>query len=537
MGVRLDAAGNVIGRYAPAGAAGPAFLLGSHLDTVRDAGRYDGILGVTLAIAAVEGVRRRGLTLPFPLEVLAFSEEEGARFGVPFLGSRAIVGSYDPELLARRDAQGVSVAEAIRDFGNDPAALPAAEIAAPAAFGYLEAHIEQGPVLESLGAPLGLVSAITSQSRLTLTFGGRSGHAGTTPMGARRDALGGAAAFVLLAEAEGLATPGLVATVGQIAARPGSANVIPGRVTLSLDVRHPDAAVRRAAVERMLAAERPKQRRRRLEMEATPVFEHAAVPCDAALSAVLRAALGAMGLAARVWSAERGTTPRCSPRAGRWRCSSCAAPAGSATTRTRRCCRGTSPWRWVRWWTFWSAWVGNDPGGRPTSRPEEPAAVFDLVVRGGTVVTPEGAFAADVAVEAGRSCRSGPACCGATAEEIDATGLHVFPGLIDAHVHFNEPGRTEWEGFDTGLRGPGGRRRDVLLRHAAEQPPADARRRELRPQARRRAEANSRTDFALWGGLTPGNLDGWRSWPTAASSGSRRSCPTAGSPEFPATDD
>jgi len=298
MSVRLDAAGNVIGRYAPPGATGPAFLMGSHVDTVRDAGRYDGILGVTLAIAAVDGVRRRGLALPFPLEVLAFSEEEGARFGVPFLGSRAVVGSYDPDLLARRDAQGVSVAEAIRDFGNDPAALPAAEIAAPAAFGYLEAHIEQGPVLESLGAPLGLVSAITSQSRLTLTFGGRSGHAGTTPMGARRDALGGAAAFVLLAEAEALATPGLVATVGQIAALPGSANVIPGRVTLSLDVRHPDAAVRRAAVERMLAAGAAEAARRRLEMEATPVFEHAAVPCDAALSAVLRTALGAMGLAA-----------------------------------------------------------------------------------------------------------------------------------------------------------------------------------------------------------------------------------------------
>jgi len=214
MSVRLDAAGNVIGRYAPSGATGPAFLMGSHVDTVHDAGRYDGILGVTLAIAAVDGVRRRGLALPFPLEVLAFSEEEGARFGVPFLGSRAVVGSYDPDLLARRDA------------------------------------------------------------------------------------LGGAAAFVLLAEAEALGTPGLVATVGQIAALPGSANVIPGRVTLSLDVRHPDAAVRRAAVERMLAAGAAEAARRRLEMEATPVFEHAAVPCDAALSAVLRTALGAMGLAA-----------------------------------------------------------------------------------------------------------------------------------------------------------------------------------------------------------------------------------------------
>jgi allantoate deiminase len=190
------------------------------------------------------------------------------------------------------------VAAAIRNFGNDPGAIPEAEIPVGAAFGYLEAHIEQGPVLESMGAPLGVVSAITSQSRLTLTFGGRSGHAGTTPMGTRQDALGGAAAFVLLAEAQALATPGLVATVGQIAAQPGSANVIPGEVTLSLDVRHPDGDARRAALGRLLAAGAAEAERRRLTVQATEVFAHPAVPCDAALSALLGEAVRGVGLPA-----------------------------------------------------------------------------------------------------------------------------------------------------------------------------------------------------------------------------------------------
>lgn len=233
--VRLDAAGNLRGLYAASEEPAPKLVLGSHLDTVPNAGAYDGILGVVLAVSLIEALA--GRRLPFGIEVVGFSEEEGVRFGAPFLGSRALVGKLDEPLLTLRDAQGISVREAIEDFGLNPAEIPQAALHNDAV-GYLEFHIEQGPVLEELGRPLGVVEAIVGQTRLGFTFTGRANHAGTTPMRLRRDALAAAAEWILAVERTALGDPELVATVGHLEARPGAANVIAGEAHASLDVRH-----------------------------------------------------------------------------------------------------------------------------------------------------------------------------------------------------------------------------------------------------------------------------------------------------------
>jgi allantoate deiminase len=244
----IDAAGNIRGLYPGATAQAPRLFIGSHLDTVPDAGAFDGILGVILAIALVDSLG--GHRFPFAIEVVGFSEEEGVRFGVPFIGSRALAGTVDDDLLGRVDADGQSVADAIRQFGLDPAAIGDARYAAPT-LGYLEFHIEQGPVLDHLGLSLGIVHAIAGQTRADVTFTGTSGHAGTTPMPARADALAAAAEWVLIVEREAHATPGLVATVGRLQARPGAANVIAGHCVTSLDVRHADNTALAEAVARL----------------------------------------------------------------------------------------------------------------------------------------------------------------------------------------------------------------------------------------------------------------------------------------------
>ncbi len=237
MRVSVDSAGNLHGWYGAAAAGAQRLLVGSHLDTVPCAGAFDGVLGVVLGIALVESLG--GRHLPFAVEIVAFSEEEGVRFGVPFIGSRALVGRVDADLLAAKDAAGVTLAQAIRDFNLDVLALPEAAIRdKDMVLGYLEFHIEQGPVLDNLNLPLGVVEAIMGQSRHDFVFLGRANHAGTTPMNLRSDALAGAAEWVVAVEHLGRAVPGLVATVGEIAALPGASNVIPGEARASLDVRH-----------------------------------------------------------------------------------------------------------------------------------------------------------------------------------------------------------------------------------------------------------------------------------------------------------
>jgi allantoate deiminase len=247
--VKIDAAGNLRALYPAATSGARRLLIGSHLDTVPNAGAYDGILGVVLAVSLLEALSRRKLA--FEIEVVGFSEEEGVRFGTPYIGSRALVGRLDEELLEHQDANGICVRQAIEEFGLKPAEIPEAEVS-DNTFGYLEFHIEQGPVLEQLGRPLGVVEAIAGQSRLEITFIGRANHAGTTPMNLRHDAIAAAANWITTVEGEATGTSGLVATVGRIQVNPGATNVIAGETRLSLDVRHRLDEVRTRAVETLL---------------------------------------------------------------------------------------------------------------------------------------------------------------------------------------------------------------------------------------------------------------------------------------------
>jgi allantoate deiminase len=252
--------------------------LGSHLDTVPRAGAFDGILGVMLAIALVELLR--DVSLPFAIEVVGFSEEEGVRFGVPFIGSRALAGTLDDRVLQRHDASGRSVADAIAAFGLDPLRLPEARVT-DEALGYLEFHIEQGPVLEAAGLPLGVVDVIVGQRRLDVLFTGAAGHAGTTPMALRRDALAGLAEWILDVERVARTTDGLVATVGRVDVEPGAGNVIAGACRASLDVRHRDDGVRTRTVERLLEQASEIGARRRLDVGSDTRLDQASVPMDA----------------------------------------------------------------------------------------------------------------------------------------------------------------------------------------------------------------------------------------------------------------
>ena len=290
MTVRRDNIGNLRGRYE--GAGGSTLLIGSHLDSVRDAGRYDGPLGVMVAIAAVQRLHDAGKRLPYSIEVLAFADEEGVRFGTTYLGSRAVSGTFDPADLDRADAAGVSMADAIRSFGGDPDRVAEDALSREGLLGYVEVHIEQGPVLEALGVPVGVVSGIAGQDRLVVTFTGEAGHAGTVPMERRHDALVVAAMFVIAVEQEARSHPGLVATVGRLEVRPGGTNVIPGQVGLSVDVRHPDDAARIESVQRIIAGAHALAEGRGLTAEVRPVSENAAVPCSARLTDLLAEAAG-----------------------------------------------------------------------------------------------------------------------------------------------------------------------------------------------------------------------------------------------------
>lgn len=294
MEVRIDGVGNVIGHYPGQTPEAPLFLMGSHVDTVRDAGQYDGPLGVMLALALVKGLE--GRRLPFAIEAIAFSEEEGVRYGVPFLGSKAVARRFEAEFLKLKDTQGQTVEEAIRSFGLDPAWIARAAYNPAQVKGYLEFHIEQGPVLEALGYPLGIVEAIVGQTRLDVAYRGKAGHAGTTPMHLRRDALAGAAEWMTLVEREAREEPGLVATVGMISALPGAANVIPGEVRMSLDVRHQYDDVRSLAVANLITRAQQVAQRRGLELGYLTKYEQAAVPCDGSLNQLLERALEDQGL-------------------------------------------------------------------------------------------------------------------------------------------------------------------------------------------------------------------------------------------------
>jgi len=294
MIVRKDAIGNLIGRYSSKSPKSKiqnpkskVFLLGSHLDTVRDAGKFDGPLGVLVAIACMQRLRESQIRLPFEIESIAFADEEGVRYHRPYLGSTALAGTFDARDLKREDAEGISMERAIRNFGGKPEAVATARLDPHRLLGYAELHIEQGPVLEKNKLALGVVTAIAGQTRAQVTFTGRAGHAGTTPMGLRRDALCGAAEFTLAVEAVGRSHRELVATVGELNTQPGASNVIPGQVRLSLDLRHSEDALRRSASTDLQKRAKTIASKRKLQLEWQRVSEMAAVKCDRRLSVLL----------------------------------------------------------------------------------------------------------------------------------------------------------------------------------------------------------------------------------------------------------
>jgi allantoate deiminase len=293
MTVRLDAAGNLIGHHEAARADAGTFLIGSHLDSVPDAGKYDGVLGVLLGVAAVEAFG--GQRLPFAIDVLGFCEEEGIRFRTPYLGSMALCGRLDREILERSDDKGVSLGEAQRRFGLDPVRLADAAYPAGKVLGYLEVHIEQGPVLDTHHQPLGLVEAIVGQSRCWLRFLGQAGHAGTLPMELRRDALAAAAEFVLGVERQARAVDGLRATVGSLVVAPDAVNVVAGMAQLSLDVRHPLDQVRQQATAALLEQAAAIAERRGVALQTEPLQSHAAVLTDPRLTDLLAQSVATAG--------------------------------------------------------------------------------------------------------------------------------------------------------------------------------------------------------------------------------------------------
>ncbi len=278
--VREDAAFNLLGRWKSKKRGAKTLLLGSHLDTVRNAGKYDGPLGVLTAIAAAKLLREQGVELPFHLEVVGFSDEEGVRYHTTYLGSRALAGTLSAADLAHvAEKQIIKARRRRREF-----------------LGYAEVHIEQGPVLEAKNLPIAVVTAIAGQSRLQVEFQGTPGHAGTVPMNSRQDALAGAAEFILTVESVAAGRSGTVATVGKLTVAHGASNVIPGHVLLTLDVRDQKDSHSLAAVRTLHAKAKAIAKRRGLKLTWTPVQQAAAVPCDPNLTQVFSKCITQRGL-------------------------------------------------------------------------------------------------------------------------------------------------------------------------------------------------------------------------------------------------
>ncbi len=291
MRARVDAIGNCVGRYEGAAPGLPCLMLGSHLDTVRDAGRYDGMLGVIGAIECVAALHATGTRLPFAIEVVGFGDEEGVRFGSTLLGSRAVAGTFDASLLDRADASGTTLSDALTAFGLDPAAIPSVARRTGDVLAYAELHIEQGPVLESAGLPVGIVTAINGGNRYLVEVTGMAGHAGTVPMGLRRDALAAAAECVLAVERIVATFPEAVGTVGRIDVRPGAMNVIPGRASFSLDVRAPTDEKRRDALAAIRAEFDAIAQRRAVDLAMVRLWDAKTAPCAPGMQRQIAAAV------------------------------------------------------------------------------------------------------------------------------------------------------------------------------------------------------------------------------------------------------
>lgn len=298
MMVDEDVVGNVIGRYRAAGDDAATLIIGSHYDTVRNAGKYDGRLGILAGIVVVEELRRQNATLSFNVEVVGFSEEEGIRFSIPFIGSAAMAGRFDQAILNQRDGEGYSLGEVLRQTGGDVASIAAIRRPSPL-LGYVEVHIEQGPVLLHEGLPLGVVSAIAGLERHRIKIRGVAGHAGTVPMSLRHDAAAAAAEIIALVEQRCLSAAGLMGTVGQLQVPGGAINVIPALCELSLDIRAGEKRVLTSAVADVLTGIEAIATRRGVTIETEKLVETTPTPCSPRLQKSLATALAQQGIAVR----------------------------------------------------------------------------------------------------------------------------------------------------------------------------------------------------------------------------------------------
>jgi allantoate deiminase len=296
MRAHLDAIGNVCGRYEGQQFGRPCLMLGSHYDTVRDAGKWDGPLGILTAISCVAALNRRGRRLPFAIEVTGFADEEGVRFASTLLGSRAVAGTFDESVLGKTDTAGVTMRKALAGFGLDPDHVGRAARTRGELLAYVELHIEQGPVLEGLNTPLGVVTAISGATRLAARLTGMAGHAGTVPMQQRKDALAGAAECIGAIEQFCRTDEDrLVGTVGYIHAAPGATNVIPGQVSFTIDIRAPGDAHRKRAVADMVRQIETIAKRRDLALQLDVTHENRSVPCADWLKSQIAGAVAAEG--------------------------------------------------------------------------------------------------------------------------------------------------------------------------------------------------------------------------------------------------
>ncbi len=306
MSTEVDDAGTLIGHYPGRGPDAPVLLIGSHIDTVRNAGRYDGNLGVVIAIEAIAALHAAGNVFDFAIEITAFGDEEGVRFPVTLTGSRSLADTFEPANLDAVDRAGISLRQALLDFGCNPEGVAGLGRDPHKTLAYVEVHIEQGPVLEAEDLPVGVVTAINGASRFKVDIDGKAGHAGTVPMGLRQDAGAAAAEMILAVEAVGASSTDLVATVGNCELRPGAVNVIPGSAHFTIDIRSPDDSRRLAAIADLTARFEAIAARRGVVIEMRKTYEEPAARCDPRLIGEFEAALGERGLPERLLPSGAG---------------------------------------------------------------------------------------------------------------------------------------------------------------------------------------------------------------------------------------
>jgi hydantoinase/carbamoylase family amidase len=306
MTAGFDALGNIVGRYEAADPHAPVVITGSHQDSVRNAGKYDGLFGILTAIACVKDLHDRGKRLPYTLEVVGFGDEEGVRFGATLIGSKAMAGSFEPAWLDKADDSGITMRQALIDFGGDPERWRDIDRRGRNVAAFVESHIEQGPMLLNEGLAVGVVTAIAGASRVRVNVTGLAGHAGTVPMGCRQDALTAASEMVLFVERYCGDHPGLVGTVGKLTVQPGAINVIPQDVEFTVDVRSGDDTLRREAVAAFQSAFDGIAARRNVAVNAAPFYAANAAPCDGALQEAFARGISAHGIAVRRLSSGAG---------------------------------------------------------------------------------------------------------------------------------------------------------------------------------------------------------------------------------------